>query len=111
MLGLDIPKGTVLDGEVVITHEAGKPDFEAVMSRFSVFNSDKVKLLAKQEPLSFVVFDILYHKGEKVTHLPLHQRKEILNAVIPVNTPLLSKVINIDSPPLNRVNNHQLSVI
>ncbi|MCM3724601.1 hypothetical protein M3226_02650 [Neobacillus cucumis] len=33
---------------------------------------------------------------EKVTHLPLHQRMEILNAVIPVNTPILSKVMSID---------------
>jgi DNA ligase-1 len=80
----------------VITDAAGKPDFEAVMGRFSVFNSEKVKLLAKLEPVSFVVFDVLYHKGGKVTHLPLHQRKEILNTIIPVNTPLLSKVMSID---------------
>lgn len=96
LLSLDIPKGTVLDGEVVITDATGKPDFEAVMSRFSVSNSDRVKLLSKQEPVSFVVFDVLFYKGEKVTHLPLHQRKEILNEVIPLNTPILSKVMSID---------------
>jgi DNA ligase 1 len=37
LFNLNIPKGTVLDGEVVITDSFGKPDFEAVMSRFSVF--------------------------------------------------------------------------
>ncbi|WHY01342.1 RNA ligase family protein [Neobacillus sp. DY30] len=96
LMNLNIPKGTVLDGEVVVTDSLGKPDFEAVMSRFSVFNSDKVNYFAKHEPVSFVVFDVLYHKGEKVTHLPLYQRKEILNEVIPVNTPILSKVMSID---------------
>ncbi|WHY03390.1 RNA ligase family protein [Neobacillus sp. DY30] len=96
LLNLNIPKGTVLDGEVVITDSSGKPDFEAVMSRFSVFNSDKVTYLAKHEPVSFVVFDVLYHKGEKVIHLPLYKRKEILDGVIPVNTPILSKVMSIE---------------
>lgn len=94
---MNIPKGTVLDGEVVITDATGKPDFEAVMSRFSVFNSDKVKLLSKQEPVSFVVFDVLYHKGEKVTHLRLYERKGILDTIIPINTPILSKIMSIDS--------------
>jgi DNA ligase 1 len=97
LLNLDIPKGTVLDGEVVIKDSSGKPDSEAVMSRFSVFNSDKVRYLAIHEPVSFVVFDVLYQKGEKVTHLPLYNRKGILNEVIPDNTPILSKVMSIDS--------------
>jgi DNA ligase 1 len=97
LLNLDIPKGTILDGEVVVTDSSGKPDFEAVMSRFSIFNSDKLKYMAKHEPVSFVVFDVLYHKGEKVTHLPLYKRKEILNGIIPVNTTILSKVMSIDS--------------
>jgi DNA ligase 1 len=73
LLNLDIPKGTVLDGEVVVTDTSGKPVFEAVMSRFSAFNSEKVKYLSNHEPVSFVVFDVLYHKGEKVTHLPLYK--------------------------------------
>jgi DNA ligase 1 len=97
LLKLDIPKGTVLDGKVVVTDSSGKPDFEAVMSRFSMFNSDNVKYMAQHDPVSFVVFDVLYHKGEKVTHLPLYKRKEILNGIIPVNTPILSKVMSIES--------------
>jgi DNA ligase 1 len=47
--------------------------------------------------VSFVVFDVLYYEGEKVTHLPLYERKEILDALIPVNTHILSKVMSIDS--------------
>jgi DNA ligase 1 len=97
LLNLNIPIGTVLDGEVVVTDSSGKPDFEAVMSRFSLYNSNKVEYMAKHEPVSFFVFDVLYHKGEKVTHLPLYKRKKILDTIIPVNTPILSKVMNTDS--------------
>ncbi len=67
------------------------------MSRFSISNTNKVKYLAKDEPVSFVVFDILYYKGEKVTRLPLYERKEILDVIIPVNTPVLSKVMSVNS--------------
>ncbi|MDQ0971507.1 ATP-dependent DNA ligase [Neobacillus niacini] len=104
LLNLDIPKGTVLDGEVVITDSSGRPDFEAVMSRFSVFNSEKVKHLAKHELVSFVAFDVQYHNGEKVTHLPLYERKEILDEVIPVNTSILSKVMCLKAAVLPSLN-------
>jgi DNA ligase 1 len=94
---LDLSKETLLDGEVVDTDSSSKLDFDAVMSRFSVFNSDKVNYLAKHEPVSFVVFDMLYHRGMNVTHLPLYERKEILDTLIPVNTPVLSEVMSIES--------------
>jgi DNA ligase 1 len=38
LLTIDIPAGTVLDGEIIVTDPAGKPDFEAVMSRFQAHN-------------------------------------------------------------------------
>lgn len=34
LLDLDIPDGTVLDGEVIVAAPGGAPDFEAVMERF-----------------------------------------------------------------------------
>lgn len=34
LLNLDIPDGTILDGEVVVPGPGGKPDFEETMSRF-----------------------------------------------------------------------------
>ncbi|WML56659.1 ATP-dependent DNA ligase [Neobacillus sp. PS2-9] len=97
LLDLDIPNGTILDGEVVLTDAAGKPDFEAVMSRFSSFKTEKVQQLSQLEPVSFVVFDVLVHSSEKVTHLPLYQRKELLDMLIPKNTPVLSKIMSIHS--------------
>ncbi|MEH7416048.1 RNA ligase family protein, partial [Neobacillus drentensis] len=84
LINLPIPNGTVLDGEIIVTDNLGRPDFEATMERF---------LSRKSEyQISFSVFDVIYHKCEKVTHLPLLERKEILNELIPEDSPLLNKV-------------------
>ncbi len=34
LINLPIPDGTILDGEIIVTDNQGKPDFEAVMERF-----------------------------------------------------------------------------
>lgn len=84
LVNLPISNGTVLDGEIVVTDELGRPNFEAVMERFMSSKS--------QHHISFCVFDIIYYKGEKVAHLPLLERKALLNKVIPEDTPLFNKV-------------------
>jgi DNA ligase 1 len=80
---LDISPGTVLDGELIVTDSAGKPDFEAMMSRF-MSSRDKT-------PISFVAFDVIQHEGERVNKIPLLERKEILADIIPNDTPKLAK--------------------
>lgn len=84
LTALDVPPGTVLDGELIVTDNAGKPDFEAAMSRFMSSRD--------QTPISLVVFDVLKAGGKSVTSLPLLDRKEILADVVPNDTELLSKV-------------------
>jgi DNA ligase-1 len=84
LLTLPIPDGTILDGEIIVTDNEGKPDFEACMNRFMSNSST--------HEISFSVFDIIYYQNEKVTHLPLLKRKELLSKVIPTDTPLLNKV-------------------
>lgn len=81
---LDLPPGTVLDGELIVSDSDGKPDFEAMMSRFLSSKSTA--------PVSFVAFDVLQHRGERVTGLPLLERKELLANLVPTDTALLSKV-------------------
>lgn len=66
-----LPPGTILDGELVVTDRDGKPDFEAVMTRFQS-RSSRVKA-------TFCAFDIIRYKGIDVTGLPLLRRKELLN--------------------------------
>ncbi|TDK58125.1 ATP-dependent DNA ligase [Bacillus salipaludis] len=67
---LNIPDGTILDGELIVPGTDGAPNFEAVMERFKSKNSSHY--------LQYCVFDILYYKGQKVTQLPLLERKKLL---------------------------------
>ncbi|MBV7509211.1 ATP-dependent DNA ligase [Bacillus sp. sid0103] len=80
---LNIPPGTLLDGELIVSDKEGKPDFEAMMSRF-MSSKDKSQV-------SFVAFDVIQHEGERVTKLPLLERKEILAELIPNDSALIAK--------------------
>ncbi|MBT2722851.1 RNA ligase family protein [Bacillus sp. ISL-46] len=80
---LDIPPGTVLDGELIVSDDKGKPDFEAVMSRF-MSSKDKT-------PVTFVAFDVIQHKGERITNLPLLKRKDVLAEIVPEDNTLIAK--------------------
>ncbi|TCN18425.1 ATP-dependent DNA ligase [Mesobacillus foraminis] len=81
---LGLPPGTVLDGELIVSGTKGNPDFEAIMSRF-MSNKD-------QTPVCFVAFDVIQHKGQRVTGLPLIERKGILSELIPTDSASLAKV-------------------
>lgn len=71
LTNISLPDGTVLDGELIVPGKDGKPDFEAMMSRFKSKRSG--------HPIQFCVFDIIYYNGNKVNHLPLLERKELIN--------------------------------
>jgi DNA ligase-1 len=77
-----VPSGTVLDGELIVTGDGGRPDFEAVMRRLQAKKQEKIERLTHQLPVQYVVFDILYYKGRDVTNQPLMERKEILTEAI-----------------------------
>jgi len=95
LITCQIPKGTILDGEIIISDEHGKPDFEELMGRFKVSNPKRIPIMSRIKPVTFCAFDVLYDKGKKVSHLPLTERKEILNNILPENLPLITKVLSI----------------
>jgi DNA ligase-1 len=77
LLDIDIPDGTVLDGEIIVPGTDDKPDFEAMMARF---------LSSKNEhSVQYCAFDILYYNGKSVMQRPLIERKELLEQVLPAN--------------------------
>ncbi len=83
LLQLDIPNGTVLDGEIIVTDQQGKPDFEAMMERFQSKKSEHA--------IQYCVFDVIYHNGQKITQLPLYERKELLEETV-VDSNVICKV-------------------
>lgn len=70
----------VLDGEVTVLTN-GRSDFEAVMQRY-LANPDRAKKTAWKTPVSYVVWDILWHDGKSTMDLPLTARKQILAGVL-----------------------------
>lgn len=81
---IDLPNGTIIDGEIVVSDESGRPDFEATMERFT---SKKSK-----HQIQFCVFDIIYLHGKRVSSLQLLERKALLEDVIPPNHPYITTV-------------------
>lgn len=69
----------VLDGEIVVLNENHKPDFQK-LQQYDMHPS---------LPIVFYVFDCLSYKGKSLTHLPLIERKKILQEVIPTNDSII----------------------
>jgi len=63
----------VLDGEIVALNDQGTADFGALQNWKNT----------KSAHLAYYVFDILWYNGRDLTGLPLQQRREILDAVLP----------------------------
>ncbi len=63
----------ILDGEIVVVDEEGRPDFQA-LQHYARTGSGH---------LLYSVFDLLYFEGHDLTGLPLVRRKEVLKKILP----------------------------
>ena len=72
-----VKKRVILDGELVVLID-GKPNFYALQKRSLMSDEFRIKLAAKNDPVQFVAYDILYLDGKDLTNKPLTERKEIL---------------------------------
>jgi bifunctional non-homologous end joining protein LigD len=75
-------KQALLDGEVV-AFSGGRPDFEALQPRMHVSSPAQAARLAKQTPVTYLVFDVLQLDGRPLTALPYSERRHILESLIP----------------------------
>lgn len=69
----NIKGDAVVDGEIVVLGEDGKPDFQ-----FLQHYSEN-----QNRPIQYCVFDLLQLNGKDTTVLPLIERKELLKQIIP----------------------------
>ena len=72
----------VLDGEIVAVDGDGRTSFERLQQRMNLQNEREIKRVAKQIPVAFVVFDLLWLDGHDVTDLALEQRRELLELIV-----------------------------
>jgi bifunctional non-homologous end joining protein LigD len=83
-----VNKRCITDGELVVMSN-GKPDFFDVQKRSLMTDRFKIELAAKQKPVLFVAYDILYVDDHDLLELPLIKRKDYLQETI-TESPSLS---------------------
>lgn len=72
---LKIKEDVIIDGEIVVINNNGKPDFQLLQHYAE--NQDC--------PIQYYIFDLLKLKGHDTTGLSLVERKELLQKIIPEN--------------------------
>jgi ATP-dependent DNA ligase len=72
-LAQTLPKGCVIDGEIVVVGAKGL-DFDALQQRLHPAAS-RVAKLAKETPSAFVAFDLLATGGKSIMELPQSERR------------------------------------
>jgi bifunctional non-homologous end joining protein LigD len=70
-----IKADAILDGEIVVLNDEGKPDFQ-----FLQHYSEN-----QNRPIQYYIFDVLQLNGKDTTELPLIERKQLLEKIIPEN--------------------------
>jgi bifunctional non-homologous end joining protein LigD len=72
----------VLDGELVVLDDTGKPDFERLRRRALLKKRPSIEYAAKADPAALFAFDVLVVGGKDVRKLPLLKRKDALQSVL-----------------------------
>ena len=65
----------VLDGEIVALDAEGKPSFGALQRRMHVGSEATVRRLAKDTPVTYIIFDLLWLDGHSLMDLPYTERR------------------------------------
>ncbi|CAN5319123.1 ATP-dependent DNA ligase [soil metagenome] len=75
-----VPDGVVLDGEVVVEVD-GRLDFDALQGRIHPADS-RVQMLSQATRARLIAFDLLAVEGQDLRDRPLHERRQLLEAVM-----------------------------
>ena len=71
----------ILDGEVVALDDKGRPRFQLIQSRMGLSSPAAVKAKMQQQPVDYVIFDLLHLDGRCVRDLSYLQRRELLEGL------------------------------
>ena len=78
-----LPPGTMLDGELVLLRH-GLPDLYALLARHHLVSPQKIRHSSRLCPVTYVVFDLVCHRGQELFTEPLRTRREILEELLGV---------------------------
>lgn len=89
----DVGRDLLLDGEIVALGH-GVPTFGALADRMHVRDAAKVARLAKSNPITLLVFDLLRLDGRDLTREPLRERRRLLE-LLPLDPPAIAAVLQV----------------
>jgi bifunctional non-homologous end joining protein LigD len=78
----------VLDGELVVLDEGGRPSFQRLQQRVQQTLPTSVQRATIELPATLFAFDLLAAEGHDLRGLPLLKRKELLRRILPRAGPL-----------------------
>jgi bifunctional non-homologous end joining protein LigD len=81
-------EGLIMDGEVVVLDETGRPSFQRLQNRARVSGALPVKRASVNDPATLYLFDLIAVEGFDVRPLPLEKRKAMLRKILPEAGPL-----------------------
>jgi len=70
---VNLPEGTIVDGELVAIDDSGRPDFNLLQN-----------FRAEASRIHYYVFDLLCWRDRDLTHLPLVERRALLKSLVVV---------------------------
>ncbi|MGH2839886.1 MAG: DNA ligase D [Solirubrobacteraceae bacterium] len=71
----------ILDGEIVAFDEDGRPSFGRLQSRMHVSSESAARRRAKDVPVAYIAFDLLWLDGHSLLELPYEERRARLQAL------------------------------
>ncbi len=83
-----LPYDCVLDGEVVVLDDGGRPSFQRLQGRARLARPIEVRRAAVQTPATLYFFDVLGFEDRDLRPLPLVKRKAVLRKMLPPTGPL-----------------------
>jgi bifunctional non-homologous end joining protein LigD len=80
--------GVVLDGELVVLNEQGRPEFQRLQKRARLRRRPEIERATVESPVTLFVFDLLAFEDFDLRGLPLVERKAVLRELLPASGPL-----------------------
>src|SRR5690554_3974889 len=72
----------ILDGEIIVFNEgSGTPNFFKLQSRMHAKTSGSIKAGRRENPVIYVVFDLLFLQEENLLQVPFWKRREYLEGI------------------------------